>query len=99
MQFQTFRPIDGVLSRFGRRTESLHAAIERAKEFKNSEVREFGTLRVVWVASTLLGIEQLYVPLKPKPVKVAPLPRAVHPAPAVQASACHVTRTYPRGRK
>lgn len=54
MYYQTFRPEDGVLSSYGRRTESLPKAIERARQTKGAEVRIWGTLQVVWALGTTM---------------------------------------------
>lgn len=101
MFYQTFRPIDGVLSCFGRRTESLHAAQQRAKRYPGAEVREWGTLRVVWLHSVFTGFPATERAPVLRPVTPAPIPRAVHrPIPAGPAgSQSSVNRYHPKGRK
>jgi hypothetical protein len=55
MFYQTFCPSDGVLCAYGRRTKSMHRAIERAKLTPGAEVRIWGTLQVVWALGTCMG--------------------------------------------
>lgn len=99
MFYQSFRPIDGVLSAFGRRSENLFLVTQRAKRYPGSEVRVWGTLDVVWMSNFYLGLEAPKQTLRP--VTPAPIPRAVHrPIPAGPASSqSSASRYHPKGRK
>jgi hypothetical protein len=93
--YQTFRPIDGVLSKFGRRTESLHLARQRAQKFKGAEVREFGTLTVVWTYGVTLGFDEKtfnrpWWPNEPRKA-LPPTVKPVRPLPPVPMT-CNVAR-------
>ena len=52
--FQTFRPIDGVLSSYGHKKRTLKEAITQARPYKGSEIRIWGTLTAVWWDGKLL---------------------------------------------
>lgn len=68
--FQTFNA-QGV--KFGRRTSSLQTAITRVKPL-NGEVREYGTLNVVYTCKTALPQSLQAAQLRAQALRVQPLP-------------------------
>ena len=75
--FQTFRPIDGILSSYGHKKVLLRDAITQARRYPGTEIRIWGTLTVVWWSGHMLP-DALTPSFKPAlaRVKGSPAPAA-----------------------
>lgn len=95
MLYQTFRKFpDGTVAKFGRITQNLRLAVERAAKVQG-EVRPLGSLTPCWMAHVFVATP---MPLRPAPPP-APAPRVAAPRLVSGSSAqSSVTRYYPAGK-
>ena len=96
MLYQTFRKFpDGTVAKFGRTTQNLRLAVERAAAVRG-EVRPLGSLTPCWRAHVFIAS-----PAPLKPAAPPPLPQPRVPAPRFSAGVSQqssVVRYYPAGK-
>lgn len=96
MLYQTFRKFpDGTVAKFGRTTQNLRVAVERAAAVRG-EVRPLGSLTPCWMAHVFVATPMPLRPAAPPPLPQPRLPRPRFSAgSSVQSS---VVRYYPAGK-
>lgn len=96
MLYQTFRKFpDGTVAKFGRITQNLRLAVERAAAVRG-EVRPLGSLTPCWRAHVFIAS-----PLPCRPAAPQPQPQPLRPAPRIRAGTSaqsSVVRYFPAGK-